>query len=75
MKYKAYLSSSLEKLENEELLCESEDIEEVLSILSKHPRFRGDYWRWMFFDFGAAIDYGSWSSFIIIPNAKMEDCF
>ena len=75
MKYKAYFSDSLESLANEEFIFESDNFQEVCSYVAKLPATKSDYWRWMFFDFGAAIDYGSWSRFIIILNAKMEDCF
>lgn len=76
MKYKAYFSNRLDALENEEFICEGETVQEVNAQLAKHPKLFGtNYWRWMVFDFGAAIDYGSWSRFIIITNAKLEDVF
>lgn len=74
MKYKAYFSSRLDALENEEFICEGETAKEVCAQLAKHPKLLNtNYWRWMIFDIGAVIDYGSWSRFIIITNAKLED--
>lgn len=74
MKYQVYFTTSLESLVDEVFVFEADAIEDILPRLSALVG-KAPYWRWLFQPTGAFIDFGSWSRFLCITNATMEDCF
>lgn len=73
MKYKLYLTDSIESLENEELLIETEDIQEAFKALGARIG-KTAYWRFSLAPDATYIDYGSWSRFgAVVPALSMKD--
>ena len=74
MKYKVFLTDSLEHLENEEILGEADDFQTACRIISAGtPKYDG-YWRFLMGDIATFVDYGSWSRFaaIVPPVSEKE---
>ena len=77
MKYKAFLSDSIETLRNEKLICEGNSYQEICSSLSKyfkeHQIHTEPYWRLLMGSTATFIDFGSWSKFVaIVPPIPMS---
>ena len=73
MKYKLYLTDSIESLENKELLIETEDIQEAFKTLGERIGTTA-YWRFLLASDATYIDYGSWSRFgAVVPALSMKD--
>lgn len=70
MKYKAFLSDSIEVLRNEELICEGNSYQEICSTLNEyfqeHQIYTEPYWRLLLGSTATFIDFGSWSKFVAI---------
>lgn len=77
MKYKIFLTESLEVLENEELIGEANTYNEACSVITEELLARGfrkePYWRILAGANATFIDFGSWSNFVtIIPPVPMS---
>ena len=68
MKYKVYFSTSIEVLENLELLGEADTYKEACKIISDHTP-ENPYWRLLLGTAATFIDFGSWSKFAAIVPA------
>lgn len=70
MRYKIFLTDSIETLQNEELIAEANTFEEACHTLSEALRERGygnsPYWRFLMHSFATVIDFGNWSKFAAI---------
>ena len=78
MRYKVYLSSSLEYLQNEQLIGGAETAQEACKLageyLSANNFHQEPYWRFLMGSTATFIDYGSYSKFIaIVPPLSMAD--
>lgn len=77
--YKLYFTDSIEGLENEELICESSSIHAIIQHAEFALQDAGynptPYWRYLFTNGGAFIDFGSWSKFLFIANATYDEVF
>ena len=78
MKYKIFLSDSIEALKNEELLGEANDYSEASAIielkLQEKELYQEPYWRFLMDSTATFIDFGSWSKFIaIVPPISMAE--
>ena len=76
--YKAFLTDSIEVLENEQLIGGAPSSIEMLKTIKEYlavNNFHQDpYWRFIMGENATFIDYGSWSKFIaIIPPLQMKD--
>ena len=76
MKYKIFLTDSIETLLNEELLGEANTYTSACEILTEGLREKGiyeePYWRILMNTNGTFIDFGSWSRFAaIVPPVSM----
>ena len=77
--YKLYFTDSIERLENEELICEALSIDAIIMRAEAELDDRGynptPYWRYLFTNEGAFIDFGSWSKFLFIANTTYDEVF
>ena len=78
MKYKIFLSDSIEVLKNEELLGEANDYKEASAVielkLQEKELYQEPYWRFLMDSTATFIDFGSWSKFIaIVPPISMVE--
>ena len=78
MKYKIFLSDSIEVLKNEELLGEANDYKEASAVIELKLQEKGlyqePYWRFLMDSTATFIDFGSWSKFIaIVPPISMAE--
>lgn len=77
MKYKIFLTDSIEVLQNEELIGEASAYQEACDILSEKLHEKGiaedPYWRLSLGQTATFIDFGSWSKFAaIVPPVSMS---
>ena len=78
MKYKIYLSSSIEVLQNEQLIGGANTPQEACKVageyLSANNFHQEPYWRFLMGSTATFIDYGSYSKFLaIVPPLVMKD--
>jgi hypothetical protein len=77
--YKLYFTDSIEGLENEVLIHESFSIHAIIQHAEAALQDAGynptPYWRYLFTNSGAFIDFGSWSKFLFIANATYDEVF
>ena len=77
--YKIYLTDSLEELKNEVLLAKGCSLKELIKQAYSELEARGikteAYSRYLGMPDGLAIDFGSWSKFLFIMNATMDEVF
>lgn len=75
--YELYFTDSIESCVNEELLCAGESIKELLTIGKEILQERGfkeePYWRYLITSEGLYIDFGSWSKFLFLKNATIDE--
>jgi hypothetical protein len=77
-KYKIYLSSSIEVLENEHLIGGANSYKEACKVIKDYlevNKFHQEpYWRLLLGEVATFIDYGSWSKFIaIVPPISLKE--
>lgn len=77
--YKLYFTDSIERLENETLIHENSSIHAIIQHAEAAIQDAGynltPYWRYLFTNEGAFIDFGSWSKFLFIANATYDEVF
>ena len=78
MRYKIFLTDSIEVLENEQLIGSANSYKEACEIIDDFlsvNNFRQEpYWRFLMNETATMIDYGSWSKFIaIVPPVSMRE--
>lgn len=76
MKYKVFLTDSIEVLKNEQLIGEAETYQEASQILKQAETRAAEnkYWRLLLGETATFIDYGSWSQFAaIIPPIDLQE--
>lgn len=77
--YKLYFTDSIERLINETLIHESSSIHAIIQHAEAATYDAGyplaPYWRYLFTNEGAFIDFGSWSKFLFIANATYDEVF
>lgn len=78
MKYKVFISDSINILENAEFIGDADTYQEACQILSdivKKKSFHSDlYWRIIMESTATFIDFGSWSKFgAIVPPVSIEE--
>ena len=78
MKYKIYLSSSAEVLQNEQLIGGADTPQEACKVageyLSTNNFHQEPSWRFLMGSTATFIDYGSYSKFLaIVPPLVMKD--
>lgn len=75
--YRLYLTDSIEALVNEELIYEGASLEAVIMQAHSELVARGynktPYWRYLCPPEGIFIDFGSWSKFLFIENATIDE--
>lgn len=77
--YKLYFTDSIERLENGVLIHESSSLHAIIQHAEAAIQDAGydptPYWRYLFTNEGAFIDFGSWSKFLFIANATYDEVF
>lgn len=75
--YELYFTDSIESCVNEELLCAGESAKELLTIgkdiLEERGFQKAPYWRYLITSEGLYIDFGSWSKFLFLKNATIDE--
>lgn len=70
-----YLTKELGALKDEQYLGSAEQGDEALAIARKHIWNRTDYWRYLLYEDGIYVDFGSWSTFLFFKGATINDFF
>jgi len=78
MRYKIFLSDSIETLLNEQPISAANSYQEACKIIKEYlsvNNFHQDpYWRIIMGETATFIDYGSWSKFIaIVPPVSIKE--
>ena len=78
MRYKIFLTDSIEVLKNEQLIGGADSYAEACEVINDYlsvNNFRQEpYWRLLLGETATMIDYGSWSKFIaIVPPVSMRE--
>jgi hypothetical protein len=78
MKYKLYITDSIETLENEKLIGEADSFSEarqkIVSYLDNSDHHQEPYWRYLMAEHATCIDFGSWTKFVaIIPPVSTKE--
>ena len=78
MKYKIFLTDSIEVLKNEVEIGAADTIEELMAQAVDYFDEAGihseEYWRYLMGDIATFIDFGSWSKFLaVVPPVTMAD--
>jgi hypothetical protein len=78
MKYKIFLSESIEILKNEQLIGGADSYQEACRVIKDYlavNQFHQEpYWRLLLGETATFIDYGSWSRFVaIVPPVSIQE--
>lgn len=72
--YSVYMSDAIESLENERFIGSAPTFEMALDIVSSTVSGADNYWRFLGLESDMiAIDYGSWTNFVIIVGPSAAD--
>lgn len=70
-----YLTKEIGALRDAQYLGCAEQGDEALAIARRYIWNRTDYWRYLLYDDGVYVDYGSWSTFLFFKGAFINDFF
>lgn len=78
MKYKIFLTDSIESLKNEQLIGGANSYQDACKVINDHLAVNNfhqePYWRFLMGSVATFIDYGSWGKFIaIVPPIPMKE--
>lgn len=78
MKYKVFISDSIEFLHNEQLIGSAENYQEACRVITEYLTannlYHDPYWRIILDQTATFIDYSSWSRFaVIVPPVSMKE--